>query len=338
MSLMAELNTGFAPEDDLPLVVASPGSAYRHETYNLWGYDPTERVGVHMHLTAAGGDFANFNATVVVFDGEDIYAREFSAKAQKHGLSGENVFVTCIEPLKLWRYEFMGLLARMNPASSQTASFEEAPKESVAFDVEVESASPPVEQGSQGDDGVHASTGTVVRVASRYEQLAHIRGSLRIGERRLNLHALGMRVHRRNSTNMRETGTVGHSWATGLFPSGRGFHALAYMHPPEGKPGFLCGIYYDGKAHHPAEVLKFPYFSGRTDPEPYEIVLRVGGETLKIQGLPVPPYLRRFSRATMVDVGFSRAPGRFLLDGEVGGGLLDGSLHSDYPAGGHFEA
>ena len=54
----------------------------------------------------------------------------------------------------------------------------------------VDIASPPIEQGSQGDRDTEAASGTRPRTALRYDQLCQVRGTIRIGAREMQLNAL----------------------------------------------------------------------------------------------------------------------------------------------------
>jgi len=328
----------FEPVDDFPLMEAAPDCPYRNETFNLWGYDQTEQLGLNVHLVAGGGDLSSYQATVILYAGETILAGQFRGGVLPDGVAAGNVFARNVEPFKRWKYDFLGLLHRTDPKSSAQTPFADMPTEMAAFDLDVEMRSPAVEQGTQGDDGVQAASGTIPRTARRYEQLCRIAGTVRLGSRRVTLNALGMRVHRRNSAGIFDSGVVGHSWITGLFPSGRGFHICIYQKEPAAAVGFCHAFYFDGVRHHEAKVLRFPYYSGLTEPETYELELAAAGETFRIRGLPVAPYMKGFPSPAMKDVLFSRAPGRFMLDSEVGGGVLERSLRADFFASGRFEA
>ena len=142
-----------------------------------------------------------------------------------------------------------------------------------------------------------------------------------------------MRSHRRNSTSIYASGAVGHTWATALFPSGRGFHLLSYQLQPKGEVGSLHGHWFDGSRYHDAEVLRFPYFSGGAEPETYELQMRVGGATISVgctsvAGVP--------GSIPQTDVALTRSPARFTFDGEVGGGVLERSLSRALPVGGEY--
>jgi hypothetical protein len=340
MTVTSQVPTQPESYDDYPLMRAGPDNPYRAETFNLWTYDPAQRIGLNAWFGASGGDFSTFEASVVVFEGADILAGRFTGEGLRpDGPGAGNAFATILEPFKRWRYDFLGLLHQTS--SADTALGEppaEAPALLAGFGLTAEIVTPPAEMGSQGDRGRAASSGTIPRTALRYEQLCHLRGALRLGPREIDLDALGVRSHRRNSASIYASGAVGHTWATGLFPSGRGFHLLARRREPSGEVGFCYGNYFDGERYHEAEVLKFPYYSGVAGPEDYELVLRVGANAIRIRGEGIPPYLSGIAKDPAAQtVRLSRAPGRFLLEGEVGGGILERSLRSDFPTDGYFD-
>src|SRR5262249_41738462 len=80
---------------------------------------------------------------------------------------------------------------------------------------------------------------------------------------------------RRKPASIYASGAVGHTWASGLFPSGRGFHLLAYRQVPKGEAGWRYADYFDGQRYHEAEVLEFPHYSGVAGLDAYELALRV---------------------------------------------------------------
>src|SRR5262249_2077524 len=153
-----------------------------------------------------------------------------------------------------------------------------------------------VETGSRGDRGQTASSGTIPRTALRYEQLCRLRGALRLGTRQVDLDALGMRAHRRNSASIYASGGGGHSSAPPPSPRRRGWHPLAYLRGPKGELGSCHAEYFDGERYHAAEVRKFPYYSGVAGPEAYELELSARGETIRIRGEGISPYLRGSSK------------------------------------------
>ncbi len=326
----------FAASDEYPLQPETAG-AYTSETYNQWVYDPAQGIGLNVWFASGqnggGKPFPEFMATVIAFvDGETYIGYSEGHGNHDNGVAAGNAFLTFTEPFKRLKIDYLGLLKRSTGPSTAGAVGDGAEPQLSMLDLTVDIVSPPIEQGTQGDRGTVASSGTVPRTALRYEQLCRISGPMRIGGRSFQLDALGMRSHRCNSASIYDSGAVGHTWATALFPSGRGFHLLSYQVEPKGEVGFLYGHYFDGERYLDAKVIRFPYFSGKSGSEQYRLELLVGGERLEIGVDSIAPLVNIPASGPQL----SRSAARFRFDGEIGGGLLERSLKPEYPSGGEY--
>jgi hypothetical protein len=326
----------FAEADEFPLRPDEAG-AYKTETYNQWVYDPVADVGLNIWLASSDNSFPNFMSTVIVYDRGRIWVGKGEGRGNPQGgVGGGAAYLSIREPYHRHEIDVLCLVSESDPVGfADPFSAQNGPAELCRMTLAVDIRTPPIEQGSQGDRGESPSSGTIPRTAIRYEQLCRITGPIRIGERTVQLDAYGMRSHRRNSASIYASGAVGHSWATALFPSGRGFHLLSYQVQPDAAVGFLYGHYFDGERYHDAEVTRFPFYSGVLGPEACELELKVEGRTHRF-GLAAQKPLA--SAIPPQGVLLTRAPGRFTLDGEVGGGVLERSLMPQFPAGGEFRA
>jgi hypothetical protein len=320
----------FAPEDEQPLQPGQEGD-YTMETFNLWVYDPKLRVGFNVWVATSERAFPKFMSHVLVFDREATWVGRYDGTGNAPAVvSGGNVFLTIVEPFRALDIQMLGLVAQTGAGKQEDFSETNRGTDLCSMSLAVDIVSPPVEQGSQGDRGDVASSGTTPRKAIRYEQLCRVTGPVRIGDRAFAVEAYGVRSHRRNSSSIYANGAVGHSWATALFPSGKGFHLISYQIGDEAEVGFLYAHYLDGTRYHDAEVVKFPFYSGGTEPEDYEIELEVDGKPIRIGCTSVPAVP---GTIPPTDVRLTRSPARFTLDGEVGGGVLERSLSAKFPAG-----
>lgn len=331
-----EAQTAFTAADEYPLQPETAGD-YTSETYNQWVYDPVQKVGLNVWFAtgknAGGKPFPHFLCTVIAFvDGETWVGSSAGTGNHAEGIASGNGFLTMIEPFRHWRIEYLGLLSANRGAQSVDLIENGARPELSRMDLVVEIVTPPIEQGSQGDRGEVASSGTVPRSAMRYEQLCRITGPIRIGAREICINAYGMRSHRRNSASIYDSGAVGHSWATALFPSGRGFHLLSYQVEPKAEVGFLYGHYFDGERYKEAQVLRFPYFTGAEETERYQLKMLVDGKPLDIELEAYAPLVNLPANGPRL----TRAPARFVMQGEIGGGVLERSLMTQFPAGGEY--
>lgn len=324
------------PNDDYPLLTLPGESQFKQETFNLWVYDSKLEMGLTSQF-AATDDLSQFRCDVVLFTKNGTYRRLSRGDgARRDGPGAGNVFATNLAPLKHWRYELLGMLDRQGESAAGMPASALA-----AYQLDVVTISPPVEVGSQGDRGMTPSSGTMPRVALRYEQLCRARGPLRIEGETFAFDALGVRSHRRNSASIYASGAVGHTWISCLFPSGRGFHLLARRREPDGEVGFCYANYFDGLAYHEAEVVACPHFSGTETDEPFEAVIEVAGARISIAGESSAPQMSMVSNETIfsdrkIEIRASRAAGRFLLEGENGGGVIERSLRADKTPGGYY--
>ena len=326
----------FAASDEYPLTPETAGD-YTSETYNQWVYDPAQGIGLNVWFASGqnggGKPFPEFMATVIAFvEGETYIGHSEGHGNHDNGVAAGNAFLTFAEPFKHLKIDYLGLLKRSTGVATASAVGDGREPQLSMMGLLVDIVSPPIEQGTQGDRGTVASSGTVPRTALRYEQLCRISGPMRIGSRSFHLDALGMRSHRCNSASIYDSGAVGHTWATALFPSGRGFHLLSYQVEPKGEVGFLYGHYFDGERYHDAKVVRFPYFSGVADTEHYRLELLVGDQRLDIGVDFFAPLVNIPVKGPQL----SRSAARFSFDGETGGGLLERSLKPEYPSGGEY--
>jgi hypothetical protein len=326
----------FAPTDEHPLQADHAGD-YRTETFNQWSYDPVHDIGLNVWLASGNGtgrSFPNFMSTVLVFaDGRIWTGRSEGVGNHRHGIAGGDAYLTMVEPFRTWRIDHLGLL---RPGDGVQHDEPPSPADAPVLSrmrLGIDIATPPIEQGSQGDRGDAASSGTVPRTAIRYEQLCRITGTVQIGDRTIELDSYGMRSHRRNSDSIYDSGAVGHTWATALFPSGRGFHALIYRQGPSGDTGFVHGHYFDGDRYLDAEIMRLPHFSGAKAPENYDVVLAVDDLEIPVEVHTVPPLIGSIPPQ---GIALTRSPARFVMDGEVGGGVLERSLAPDFGNGGEY--
>jgi len=327
----------FTAADEYPLQSEDAG-LFRTETYNQWAYDPVANIGLNIWFASGEGGggqpFPHFMSTVIVFIDDEIWHANSQGEGNHaNGIAAGNAFLTLEEPFRRWRIDAMGLLRQSR--ASEGAPPEHSLPVLYHLEVTVDIASPPIEQGSQGDRGKAASSGTRPRTAIRYEQLCRISGRLQLGERALDVNAYGMRSHRRNSASIYDSGAVGHTWGTALFPGGTGFHLLSYQQEPSADVGFLHGHFFDGRQYQEARVTRFPYYSGVDDSEQSRLAMVVDGKTLEVEVESLPPLTGLIPPH---GVRLTRSPARFVMNGEEGGGVLERSLMPQFPAGGQYRA
>ena len=130
---------------------------------------------------------------------------------------------------------------------------------------------------------------------------------------------------------MRDVGGFwGHCWPSALFPSGRGFGALAFPERPDGQPTFNEGFVFDGERMIPATLVDAPWLR-RLQPHGEDVSLtlrtaegdvRIEGETVLSAGMP-PGSHHEFAPA------LQQAGVRYLWDGEQTFGMMERSIPGD---------
>lgn len=201
----------------------------------------------------------------------------------------------------------------------------------IAVEVEVKCALPPWISGTliadakeQFDEGFAGAY-----ISPRYEQLCTARGTVKVGDDDFSFTGTALRIHRQGP---RDTGGFwGHCWPSALFPSGRGFGALAFPERPDA-PTFNEGfVFLDGRMI-PATLVDAdaPWIrrlqgSGEDVPLTLRTVegdeIRIEGETLFTSTMP--------GGSSEFAPALQQAGVRYVWDGEVSYGMLERSMPVD---------
>jgi hypothetical protein len=202
----------------------------------------------------------------------------------------------------------------------------------VAVEVELKCALPPWISGTltaeaketfdQGFAGAY--------ISPRYEQLCTSKGTVRVGDDDWSFTGTALRIHRQGP---RDTGGFwGHAWPSALFPSGKGFGALAFPERSDGQPTFNEGfVFLDGRMI-PATLVdsEAPYIRRlQGSGEDVSLTMRtVDGDDIRIEGetlftSTIPGGSSEFAPA------LQQAGTRYTWDGEVTYGMLERSMPVD---------
>ena len=119
-------------------------------------------------------------------------------------------------------------------------------------------------------------------ISPRYEQLCTARGSVRLGGEEWTFQGTGLRIHRQGTRDV--GGFWGHCWPSALFPSGKGFGALAFPERPN-EPTYNEGFVFDGERMIPAVLVDAPWLR-RLQPnrEDVSLTLRTKEGDVRIEG------------------------------------------------------
>jgi hypothetical protein len=156
----------------------------------------------------------------------------------------------------------------------------------IAVDVELTCALPPWISGTLTPDAAEMFNEGFAGayISPRYEQLCTARGNVDVGDDGWTFAGTALRIHRQGT---RDTGGFwGHCWPSALFPSGKGFGALAFPERPDGEPTFNEGFVFLEDRMIPATLVDAPWIrrlQGRG--EDVSLTLRtVDGDDVRIEG------------------------------------------------------
>ena len=201
----------------------------------------------------------------------------------------------------------------------------------IAVEIELKCALPPWISGTlideakeQFDEGFAGAY-----ISPRYEQLCTSRGTVTVGDDDVSFTGTALRIHRQGP---RDTGGFwGHCWPSALFPSGRGFGALAFPERP-GAPTFNEGFVFRDGRMIPATLVdaEAPWIRRlQGSGEDASLTLRtIDGEEIRIEGetlftSTIPGGSSEFAPA------LQQAGARYTWDGEVSYGMLERSMPVD---------
>jgi hypothetical protein len=165
-------------------------------------------------------------------------------------------------------------------------------------------------------------------ISPRYEQLCTSRGSVRLGDEEWNFTGTGLRIHRQG---LREVGGFwGHCWPSALFPSGRGFGALAFPERADGQPTYNEGYVFDGERMIPATIVDAPWLR-RLQPngEDVALTLRTEDGDIHIEGETILSACLAGGTHHEFAPALQQAGVRYRWDGEETFGMMERSIPVD---------
>lgn len=139
----------------------------------------------------------------------------------------------CVEPFVRWSAKYRGspLLTTRSAALKKPVPID-GPRIPVEIDFEMRMALPPTFRGTCAEDLPTKDMGLASTGMPRYEQLYRVEGEIRIqGRRPYSFNGTGIRTHRYGKRTI-QPNMFGSSWASALFPSGRGFQSTEHRVQP----------------------------------------------------------------------------------------------------------
>ena len=204
-----------------------------------------------------------------------------------------------------------------------------ATRVALTIDVELACAAPPWVPGTMNADAAEVFNAGFAGafISPRYEQLCTARGSVRVGDDEWTFTGTALRIHRQGPRDV--GGFWGHCWPSALFPSGRGFGALAFPERPD-EPTYNEGYLFDGERMIPAVLVDAPWLR-RLQPfgEDVAVTLRTPDGDIRIEGETHVSSCMAGGTHSEFAPALQQAGVRYEWDGETTYGMLERSIPVD---------
>ncbi len=332
-----DLTGGMDPSRDY-FLAAQPEDPQFRESASFWVSDDAGRIGlprVGIEAVSESWDKRDLQVNLGFPDGRAVIVRasgEGRSPVDADGVcrrfAAGGLEFRCVEPFKVLAMTYDG--PAIDTTAAEMAKGLRGPSVDLHVDVEVTCAAPPWVSGTLTEEAkeLFDSGFAGAFISPRYEQLCRARGTVRVGDERWDFEGTALRIHRQG---LRDVGGFwGHCWPSALFPSGRGFGALAFPERPDGQPTFNEGFVFDGERMVPATLVDAPWLR-RMQPFGEDVAVtlrtadgdvRIEGETVLSAGMP-PGSHHEFAPA------LQQAGVRYRWDGEETFGMMERSIPAD---------
>lgn len=333
-----DLTGGMDPASDYFLAERPSDPEFR-ESASFWVFDERGEIGlprVGIEAVAESWEQRGMQVNVCFPDGRAVVVRDLGAGRSPVDADGMcrtfaagGLEFRCVEPFDTLTMRYEG--EAFDTTAAALAAGEYGPHATpLRVDAEVRPAAPPWVSGTLNPQAAALFTEGFAGafISPRYEQLCTARGSISVGDERWDFEGTALRIHRQGPRDV--GGFWGHCWPSALFPSGRGFGALAFPERPDGQPTFNEGFVFDGERLRPATLVDAPWLR-RLQPSDEDVSLtlrtaegdvRIEGETVLSACMP-PGWNPQFAPA------LQQAGARYRWDGEETIGMLERSIPGD---------
>jgi hypothetical protein len=235
----------------------------------------------------------------------------------------------CVEPFKTIAMSYDGTALDTTAAALALGNLD-APRINLRFEVEVTCAVPPWVSGTLTKEAADLFNEGFAGafISPRYEQLCRARGSVQLGDAAWNFTGTALRIHRQG---LRDVGGFwGHCWPSALFPTGRGFGALAFPERPDGEPTYNEAFIFDGERMIPATLIDSPWLR-RLQPngEDVSFTLRTDDGDVHIEGETVLSACMAGGSNREFTPALQQAGVRYRWDREETYGMMERSIPAD---------
>lgn len=325
------------PSRDFFLLRAPEDPQFR-ESVSIWVSDDSGLIGlprVGIEAVAESWDVRGHQVNVAFPDGrtaivlgmgegrspidEDGVCRTFAAGALEFRV---------VEPFETLTMTYDGT-ALDTTAAALARGDRSGEKRRLRIEVKASSAAPPWVSGTLNAEASKAFRDGFAGafISPRYEQLCTSSGTVELGEDSWSFQGTALRVHRQGPRDV--AGFWGHCWPSALFPSGRGFGALAFPERSD-EPTYNEGFVYVGGEMISATLVDTPWLKGlQPKGEDVSLTLRTARGDFRIAAETVLSSCMPGGTSREFAPALQQAGVRYRWDGEETFGMMERSIPVD---------
>ncbi len=230
----------------------------------------------------------------------------------------------CIEPFRHWRVSFEGEVEQTT-TSAQMAGERGGEPVPLSFLFDARMAAPPWVMGGKAalTAGLQNKDAANIMGGRRYEQLCRVEGKVTLDGESYAISGTGMRVRRCGVRNM--VTAYGHCQHSALFPSGRGFGAIAMAPGPDGAQSFNEGFVYTGQGEPLVASISSAPWMRELHPhgEDVSLELAAGDDVIRIESELLLATFDHHLFEMADDSVLQQGVARYRWDGEETIGLIE---------------
>lgn len=317
-----------------------PTDPHMRESASVWVSDDAgvialPRLGIE--AVAERWDGRGVQVNVAFPDGRAVIVRDLGDG--RSPVDGDGICRTfaaggltfhCDQPFARHTVTYDGTALDTTAAALALAPFPNAEHVPLTIEVVLTTALPPWVSGTMTDEAKQLFDDGFAGafISPRYEQLCTAEGAVRVADEEWTFRGTALRIHRQGPRDV--GGFWGHCWPSALFPSGRGFGALAFPPRPDGQPTFNEGFVYDGERMVPATLVDAPWLR-RLQPtgDDVSLTLRTATGDVRIEGETIASSCMPGDWNPEFAPALQQAGARYRWDGEESYGMIERSIPTD---------
>ena len=332
---MVDLTGGMEAARDY-FLAESPDDPEFRESASFWVFDDQGGIGlprVGIEAVAKSWDERGYQLNLGFPDGRTAVA--LGSGEGRSPVDGDGICRTfaagglvfrCVEPFRTLTLTFEGTALDTTAARLAQGDYD-GPRVPMSVEVELTCAAPPWISGTLSTESAELFNQGFAGafISPRYEQLCTAQGSVRVEGEHWSFRGTGLRIHRQGTRDT--AGFWGHCWPSALFPSGRGFGALAFPERSDGQPTYNEGFVFDGQRMIPATLVDAPWLR-RLQPngEDVPVTLRTAEGDVRIEGRTVLSACMAGGTHQEFSPALQQAGVRYRWDGEETYGMMERSI------------